>query len=102
VRGSFAYTYNPLSENVRRLNIYLSNAPAFLRLIPNVFVAILLHEYQNCRSNKLFLNMSSQNPVYITAAGVYLPGAPISNDEVEAYLGYLFGKPSRTKQRMLK
>jgi 3-oxoacyl-[acyl-carrier-protein] synthase-3 len=46
--------------------------------------------------------MSSQNPVYITAAGVYLPGAPISNDEVEAYLGYLFGKPSRTKQRMLK
>ena len=46
--------------------------------------------------------MSSQNPVYITAAGVYLPGAPISNDEVEAYLGYLFGKPSRTKQKMLK
>ena len=46
--------------------------------------------------------MSSLNPVYITAAGAYLPGAPVSNDEVEEYLGYLFGKPSRTKQKMLK
>src|SRR5690349_5713130 len=46
--------------------------------------------------------MSLQNPVYITAAGAYLPGAPVSNDEVEDYLGYLFGKPSRTKQKMLK
>ena len=46
--------------------------------------------------------MSLQNPVYITAAGAYLPGAPVSNDEVEEYLGYLFGKPSRTKQKMLK
>ncbi|OQP45162.1 hypothetical protein A4H97_33020 [Niastella yeongjuensis] len=46
--------------------------------------------------------MSSLNPVYITAAGAYLPGASISNDEVEEYLGYLFGKPSRTKQKMLK
>lgn len=46
--------------------------------------------------------MSLQNPVYITAAGAFLPGAPVSNDEVEEYLGYLFGKPSRTKQKMLK
>jgi len=46
--------------------------------------------------------MSSLNPVCITAAGAYLPGAPVSNDEVEEYLGYLFGKPSRTKQKMLK
>lgn len=46
--------------------------------------------------------MSSLKPVYITAAGAYLPGAPVSNDEVEEYLGYLFGKPSRTKQKMLK
>lgn len=46
--------------------------------------------------------MSSLNPVYITAAGAYLPGEPVSNDEMEAYLGYLFGKPSRTKQKMLK
>jgi 3-oxoacyl-[acyl-carrier-protein] synthase-3 len=46
--------------------------------------------------------MSSQNPVYITAAGAYLPGSPIPNDEVEAYLGFLFGKPSRTKLKMLQ
>ncbi|OQP54387.1 StlD/DarB family beta-ketosynthase [Niastella populi] len=46
--------------------------------------------------------MSSQTPVYITAAGAYLPGAPVSNEEVEEYLGFLFGKPSRTRQKMLK
>lgn len=46
--------------------------------------------------------MNAQKPVYITAAGAYLPGNPISNDEVEDYLGCLFGKPSHTKQKMLK
>ncbi len=41
-------------------------------------------------------------PVYITAIGKYLPGKPISNDEMEDYLGLVSGKPSRSKSRMLQ
>jgi len=40
--------------------------------------------------------------VYLTAAGKFLPGQPISNDEMEDYLGVLFDKPSRTRSRMLR
>src|SRR5262245_33798678 len=40
--------------------------------------------------------------VYITAMGKFLPGPPISNDEVEDYLGKIGGKPSRLKDRILK
>ncbi|SJZ59269.1 3-oxoacyl-[acyl-carrier-protein] synthase-3 [Chitinophaga eiseniae] len=39
--------------------------------------------------------------VYITAAGKYLPGAPVHNDEIEEYLGMIDGKPSRSKTKML-
>ncbi|MBC9911970.1 beta-ketoacyl-ACP synthase III [Chitinophaga varians] len=39
--------------------------------------------------------------VYITAAGKYLPGEPVHNDEIEQYLGLIGGKPSRSKTRML-
>ncbi|MBC9932239.1 beta-ketoacyl-ACP synthase III [Chitinophaga qingshengii] len=39
--------------------------------------------------------------VYITAAGKYLPGEPVHNDEIEEYLGLISGKPSRSKTRML-
>ena len=39
---------------------------------------------------------------YITAAGSYLPGPRISNDEMEDYLGRIGGKPSRLRRRMLK
>lgn len=42
------------------------------------------------------------DPVYITAAGAYLPGAPVGNDRIEAVLGLIDGKPSRLKQRILK
>jgi 3-oxoacyl-[acyl-carrier-protein] synthase-3 len=41
-------------------------------------------------------------PVYITAAGAYLPGAPVSNDRMEDVLGLIGGKPSRLKKRILK
>lgn len=40
--------------------------------------------------------------VYITALGKFLPGPPISNDEMEDYLGMIGGKPSRLRSRILK
>jgi 3-oxoacyl-[acyl-carrier-protein] synthase-3 len=40
--------------------------------------------------------------VYITAMGKFLPGPPISNDEMEDYLGMIGGRPSRLKARILK
>jgi len=40
--------------------------------------------------------------VYITSCGAYMPGEPISNDEMEARLGLVAGKPSRLKKRILK
>ncbi|GGD66597.1 3-oxoacyl-[acyl-carrier-protein] synthase III C-terminal domain-containing protein [Paenibacillus nasutitermitis] len=40
--------------------------------------------------------------VYITAAGAFLPGEPVGNDEMEEYLGHIGGKRSRTKSRILK
>lgn len=41
-------------------------------------------------------------PVYLTSAGSYLPGPPISNDDMESYLGYIAGKPSRLRKRILQ
>ena len=41
-------------------------------------------------------------PVYITAIGIFLPGNPISNDEIEDYLGLINNEPSRTKHKMLQ
>lgn len=41
-------------------------------------------------------------PVYINAIGIHLPNEPISNDQMEDYLGLIAGKSSRTKQRMLQ
>lgn len=40
--------------------------------------------------------------VYINAIGKYLPGAPVSNEAIEDYLGLINDRPSRTKNRMLK
>ena len=42
------------------------------------------------------------SPVYITAAGAHLPGAPVGNDRMEDVLGLIDGKPSRLKKRILK
>lgn len=41
-------------------------------------------------------------PVYINAIGKYLPGKPVSNDQIEEYLGLINDQPSRSKSRMLK
>jgi 3-oxoacyl-[acyl-carrier-protein] synthase III len=42
------------------------------------------------------------HPVYINALGKFLPGKPVSNDEMENHLGLVGGKPSRLKSRILK
>src|SRR5262249_26740129 len=39
---------------------------------------------------------------YLTALGKFLPGAPVSNDEMEDYLGRIHGKQSRARARILK
>ena len=39
---------------------------------------------------------------YITSLGKFLPGPPIGNDEMEAFLGKIGGRPSRARERVLK
>ncbi|MBM7565195.1 3-oxoacyl-[acyl-carrier-protein] synthase III C-terminal domain-containing protein [Paenibacillus sacheonensis] len=41
------------------------------------------------------------NAVYITSIGKFLPGAPIGNDAIEAYLGQIGGKSSKAMRRVL-
>jgi 3-oxoacyl-[acyl-carrier-protein] synthase-3 len=42
------------------------------------------------------------NGVFINSIGKFLPGEPITNDEMEAYLGKVNGKPSKVRNRILK
>lgn len=42
------------------------------------------------------------NHCYITSVGKFLPGEPVGNDEMEARLGAIGGKPSRVRQRVLR
>jgi 3-oxoacyl-[acyl-carrier-protein] synthase-3 len=35
--------------------------------------------------------------VFITKASKYLPNEPVSNDEMETYLGYINDAPSKAK-----
>lgn len=39
--------------------------------------------------------------VFITSTGHHLPGEPIDNERIEEVLGYVHGKPSRLKRRIL-
>lgn len=39
---------------------------------------------------------------YITGLGIFLPNAPVDNDNIENVLGVINGKPSRIKPRILK
>ena len=39
---------------------------------------------------------------HLTALGTFLPGPPIVNDEMEDYLGRIYGKRSRARTRILK
>jgi 3-oxoacyl-[acyl-carrier-protein] synthase III len=51
----------------------------------------------------LTLNVSpmAHHDVFITSLGKFLPGEPISNDEMESYLGRVRGSPSRSRARVL-
>ena len=40
-------------------------------------------------------------PVYITGLGVFLPNAPVSNDEIEDVLGHINKRSSQVKQWVL-
>jgi 3-oxoacyl-[acyl-carrier-protein] synthase-3 len=40
--------------------------------------------------------------VYITDTSVFFPNEPVSNDEMEEYLGYINGKPSKAKRIVLR
>ncbi|SMP01722.1 beta-ketoacyl-ACP synthase III [Chryseobacterium profundimaris] len=42
------------------------------------------------------------NDVFITKASTYLPNDPVSNDEMETYLGYINEKPSKAKALILR
>jgi 3-oxoacyl-[acyl-carrier-protein] synthase-3 len=42
------------------------------------------------------------NEVYITNTSLFLPNGPVSNDEMEEYLGYINGKPSKSKKIVLR
>ena len=44
----------------------------------------------------------STRPVYLTGLGKYLPGKPVTNDEMEDYLGRIRGRPSRARARVLR
>ncbi|MCC6837418.1 MAG: hypothetical protein IT234_02655, partial [Bacteroidia bacterium] len=40
--------------------------------------------------------------VYINRIAKFLPGSPVSNDEMEEYLGFVGGKKSRSKSIVLR
>lgn len=48
------------------------------------------------------MRSSSNNPVYITSVGAFLPNAPVSNEDIERRLGMIGGRPSRLKDRILR
>ena len=39
--------------------------------------------------------------VFITALGKFFPGPPIPNDQMEDFLGLIYGRPARAKGRVL-
>lgn len=41
-------------------------------------------------------------PVYISGTGAFLPGEPIPNDQMEAYIGLVHGRPSSVGRRVLR
>jgi 3-oxoacyl-[acyl-carrier-protein] synthase III len=44
----------------------------------------------------------SLNEVYITNSATFFPNEPISNDEMESYLGYIDDKPSKSRRIVLR
>ena len=42
------------------------------------------------------------NNIYINDIQTFMPNAPVSNDEMEEYLGYIGGKKSKAKNIVLR
>src|SRR5689334_22597701 len=42
------------------------------------------------------------NEVYITNTALFVPNEPVPNDDMELYLGYINGKPSKSKKIVLR
>lgn len=42
------------------------------------------------------------NEVYITNTSLFVPNEPVANDDMELYLGYINGKPSKSKKIVLR
>src|SRR6187200_54646 len=42
------------------------------------------------------------NEVYITNTSLFLPNEPVPSDDMELYLGYINGKPSKSKKIVLR
>ncbi len=45
--------------------------------------------------------MTELSQAYITSTGTFLPGDPVDNESIENKLGYVHGKPSKLKKRIL-
>lgn len=45
--------------------------------------------------------MTELGQAYITSTGTFLPGQPVDNESIEQKLGYVHGKPSKLKKRIL-
>src|SRR5580698_10226461 len=43
-----------------------------------------------------------QRPCFLTSVGQFLPGEPVSNDQMEARLGQIGSKPSALRERVLR
>src|SRR5450432_2678786 len=41
-------------------------------------------------------------PVYINSTAAFFPNDPVSNDEMESYLGYIDNRPSKSKKIVLR
>ncbi len=46
--------------------------------------------------------MTAITQAFITSTGSYLPGPAVNNSEIEEILGFVSGKPSRLKKRILE
>jgi 3-oxoacyl-[acyl-carrier-protein] synthase-3 len=44
----------------------------------------------------------SLSPVYITGTSIFLPNDPVPSEEMEDYLGYINGKPSKSRKIVLR
>jgi hypothetical protein len=47
-------------------------------------------------------NIAMSRPVYIINTSIFMPNEPVSCDDMESYLGYINGKPSKSKKIVLR